>query len=99
LLSLLAVVLSYQGDDRVVANQVDEYSSEIRPYVNLVESGVDSLLGLELRAEIKAAFDCTPDEVAMISATTIRDLLKCLPIPVDILRQDEMPAASRFLFW
>lgn len=64
----------------VVANLVGVDVAEIGPDANLPDFGVDSLLGLELQAEIKTAFDCTPDEVAILEATTIRKLVRCLPI-------------------
>lgn len=67
----------------VVANLVGVDVADIGPDVNLVEFGVDSLLGLELQADIKTAFSCTPDEIAILGATTLRDLVKCLPIAED----------------
>lgn len=69
----------------VVANLVGVEASEIGPDANLADFGVDSLLGLELQAEIKTAFSCTPDEVEMMGATTIRELVGCLPIAGDFV--------------
>ncbi|KAI0377768.1 putative polyketide synthase [Hypomontagnella monticulosa] len=80
----------------VVANLVGVDVADIGPDVNLAEFGVDSLLGLELQADIKAHFSCTPDEIAILGATTLRDLVKCLPIAeddpdVDIADGDSSP--------
>ncbi|KAF4215282.1 hypothetical protein CNMCM8980_010360 [Aspergillus fumigatiaffinis] len=64
----------------VVANLVGVDAADIGPDANLADFGVDSLLGLELQADIKTVFDCTPDEVEIMGATTLRDLVRCLPI-------------------
>lgn len=71
----------------VVANLVGVDAAEIGPDANLPDYGVDSLLGLELQAEIKTAFGCTPDEVQILEATTVRALVKRLPIAVDMPEQ------------
>lgn len=64
----------------VVAHLVGVEVEEIGPDDNLVDFGVDSLLGMELLADIKAAFECTPDPDGMMTAATLRDLVRCLPI-------------------
>jgi acyl transferase domain-containing protein/acyl carrier protein/SAM-dependent methyltransferase len=68
----------------VVANLVGMDVADIEPDSNLVDFGVDSLLGMELRADIEKAFDCTPDEMDILGATTLRELVRCLPIAVDV---------------
>lgn len=67
----------------VVANLVGVDVADIGPDANLADFGIDSLLGLELQGEIKTVFDCTPDEVALMRATTLRELVRCLPIAED----------------
>ncbi|KAE8364489.1 hypothetical protein BDV27DRAFT_157795 [Aspergillus caelatus] len=72
----------------LVANIVGVEVAEIGLDVNLVDFGVDSLLGLELQSEIKTVFSCAPDVVAILEATTIRDLVACLPISGDLPQQE-----------
>ncbi|KAL4804559.1 hypothetical protein BDV18DRAFT_161654 [Aspergillus unguis] len=75
----------------VVAELVGVDVTEIGPDANLADFGVDSLLGMELLGEIKSAFECEPDEVEIMGATTLRDLVRCLPIADTV---DEPPKAA-----
>ncbi|KAH9876642.1 hypothetical protein J1614_003774 [Plenodomus biglobosus] len=68
----------------VVANLVDIDVTDIEPDSNLADFGVDSLLGMELRADIEKAFNCTPNEMDILGATTLRELVRCLPIAADV---------------
>ena len=68
----------------VVANLVGVVVTDIEPDSNLADFGVDSLLGMELRADIEKAFDCTLDEMDILGATTLLELVRCLPIAVDV---------------
>ncbi len=54
---------------------------------NLGDFGIDSLLGLELQAELKTAVDRTPDDIGILGATSIRDLVKCLLIAMGVQHQ------------
>ncbi|BAE66272.1 unnamed protein product [Aspergillus oryzae RIB40] len=78
----------------LIANIVGVDIAEIGPDANLVDFGVDSLLALELQGEIKTAFSCAPDVVAILEATTIRDLVACLPIPRDMLQHETINNAE-----
>ncbi|KAL4915049.1 hypothetical protein BDW62DRAFT_204027 [Aspergillus aurantiobrunneus] len=81
----------------VVANLVGVDAREIGPDANLADFGVDSLLGMELLGEIKAAFECELDEVAIMRETTLRGLVRCLPTAGDTSAQDpadEQPKSS-----
>ncbi|KAI1171111.1 putative polyketide synthase [Nemania sp. FL0916] len=80
----------------VVAELVGIDGSDIGTDDILADFGIDSLLGLELQAEIKKAFDCAPDELGILSAATIKDLVKCLPIATEAdLSPDEDSSASQ----
>jgi acyl transferase domain-containing protein/SAM-dependent methyltransferase/acyl carrier protein len=79
----------------VVANLVGVDVAEIGPDANLADFGVDSLLGLELQAEIKTAFSCEPNEVEILEATTIRALVACLPIAADMRPQETVDSVAQ----
>ncbi|KAL4934792.1 hypothetical protein BDV06DRAFT_229446 [Aspergillus oleicola] len=87
----------------VVAELVGIEVTEIGPDANLADFGIDSLLGMELLGEIKTAFECEPDEVQIMGATTLRELVRCLPIAgaSDDAPEDAAGSTSTdsFSFW
>ncbi|OXV11593.1 hypothetical protein Egran_00646 [Elaphomyces granulatus] len=52
--------------------------SEIKENSDLVDLGIDSLMGMELAREIEIAFKCTLDTSQLVDLTDFQSLIKCI---------------------
>ena len=53
-------------------------TNEIKDNSDLVEIGIDSLMGMELAREIEIAFKCTLDTAQLIDLTDFQSLINCI---------------------
>jgi acyl transferase domain-containing protein/nucleoside-diphosphate-sugar epimerase/SAM-dependent methyltransferase/acyl carrier protein len=52
--------------------------AEIKDDSDLVEIGIDSLMGMELAREVEIAFKCTLDTTQLMELTDFKSLIKCI---------------------
>ncbi|KAE8369303.1 hypothetical protein BDV27DRAFT_153181 [Aspergillus caelatus] len=68
--------------------------NEITDDGNMADTGVDSLMAMELAREIEETFHCTLSAADLMEADTLRDMVNCVKIAVGQCDSDEQDNSS-----
>ena len=74
----------------LVSNLSGLEPNEIKENSDLVDLGIDSLMGMELAREIEIAFKCTLDTSQLVDLTDFQSLIKCIQTTLGETDDDEI---------
>lgn len=78
----------------LIANVSGIEAGEIKLDSEMVNLGIDSLMGMEIAREIEIVFKCKLDEAELMEAASFRDLVTCISRALSNSRQDSTAATD-----